>query len=513
MKVNFIRLLLVLVALPASAFASPADTNAQAGEGALLTPAPSSAPRVNGPKVYGIRPGSPFLYRIPCTGLRPLVFRARDLPAGLALNPQSGIITGKIARAGNYQMTFFAQNSAGVGQRDFRIEVGDRLALTPPMGWNSWYIHYTHVTELTLRHAADAMIASGMVDYGYQYVNSDDGWNVKPGANDSATANPTRDARGNLLPNKNFPDIKGMVDYIHAQGLKAGIYISPGPKTCAGFAGSWGHEAADARRFAGWGFDFLKYDWCSYGDHAVTNTLTYFQEPYRVMSAELQKQPRDLVFNLCQYGMADVWKWGGELGQCWRTTGDLGLEHDTDLPGFYHIAFRNAKLADYARPGAWNDPDYLLLGWIGGWHGSHPTTLTHDEQYSYMSLWALMAAPLIFSGDMDKLDAFTLNVLCNAEVIDVDQDPLGRQGRIARQTPEEYVLVRELADGSRAVGLFNLSTKPRTVSVALAAIGMSGHPLVRDVWRQRDLGPCPGELRAEIPRHGVQLVRLIPDTH
>ncbi len=513
MKSNFVQVLLALLVLPGTVVFSHADTNLTAGLDQFLTPPPAREARLHGPLVYGVRPGSPVLYRIPCTGERPMEFRAEHLPPGLTLNPTNGILTGEIQQPGDYPVTWFARNARGGDQRNFCIKVGDQLALTPPMGWNSWYIHFAHVTEATMRHAADAMIASGMADFGYQYVNIDDGWNIKPGNKNSPADLPTRDAEGHLLPNKNFPDIQGMVAYLHSRGLKAGIYISPGPTTCAGFAGSWGHEADDARTFAGWGFDFLKYDWCSYGGHAATKTLAYFQQPYRVMSAELKKQPRDLVFNLCQYGMAEVWQWGGEVGQCWRTTGDLGNERDTDLPGFYHIAFRNAKLSSYARPGAWNDPDYLLLGWIGGSHGSHPTTLTQNEQYSYMSLWALMAAPLIFSGDMDRLDAFTLNVLCNAEVIDVDQDPLGRQGRIFRQTADEYVLVRELADGSRAVGLFNLSAQTRTVSVPLGELGVAGHTLVRDLWRQQNLGPCNGLLAAEVPPHGVQLRRVQADNH
>ena len=304
-----------------------------------------------------------------------------------------------------------------------------------------------------------------------------------------------------------------MVDYIHAKGLKAGIYISPGPLTCAGFEGSWQHEAQDARTFAAWGFDFLKYDWCSYGSKAGGHDLEHLKKPYQLMWSELQKLDRDVVFNLCQYGMGDVWKWGGEVGNCWRTTGDLGLERGARLPGFYRIGFSNAQHADYARPGAWNDPDYILIGWVGDARGmgiGKKTTLTPNEQYSYMSMWSLMAAPLIFSGDMARLDPFTLNVLCNSEVISVDQDSLGRQAKILRQTKDEFVLVKELEDSSQAVGLFNLADQPAKLAITWSDLGLTGRQRVHDVWRQKDLGQYRRQYETEVPRHGVAFLRLTP---
>ena len=338
---------------------------------------------------------------------------------------------------------------------------------------------------------------------------------------------PYRDTNGAILANWNFPDMKGLADHIHSKGLKAGLYTSPGPWTCGGYAGAYEHEATDARKFAEWGFDFLKYDWCSYwqifqaGDARLTNMVSLTEAkglagrkfPYELMWRELQKQNRDIVFNLCQYGMGDVWKWGGEVGNCWRTTGDLGLERSSELPGFYNIGFSNAKCLEYARPGAWNDPDYILIGWVGDAHGmgeGKRTTLTPNEQYSYMSLWSLMAAPLIFSGDMAKLDAFTLNVLCNAEVIAVDQDPLGKQAKILRQTSDELVLVKELADGSKAVGLFNLASSPRKMSVSWNELGISSNQHLRDLWRQKDLGAFDRTFEVEVPRHGVSLVSVRP---
>ena len=228
--------------------------------------------------------------------------------------------------------------------------------------------------------------------------------------------------------------MKALTDYIHAKGLKAGIYTSPGPLTCAGHVGAYQHEELDARRFAEWGFDFLKYDWCSYGRIATNPSLAEMQKPYRLMGDILRRQDRDMVLNLCQYGMGNVWEWGKEVGgHSWRTAGDLGGSFD-GIPGAlfrdgFDVYARN-ELHKFGGPGGWNDPDYLLLGYLSNWKGQTvPTPLTPNEQYTHVSLWCLLAAPLIFSGDITRLDDFTLSLLTNDEVIDVDQDPLGKPGR------------------------------------------------------------------------------------
>jgi alpha-galactosidase len=397
--------------------------------------------------------------------------------------------------------------------RVLRLVVGDQLALTPPMGWNSWYIHYDRISDALMRQAADQMVASGMADFGYQYVNIDDCWMVKRDSDDPVVGGPQREEDGTLRSNGRFPDMAGLADYIHSKGLRAGLYISPGEWTCAGYAGSLGHEAQDARTFAAWGYDFLKYDWCSYGRVAGGSSLEDLQRPYRLMWNELRQLDRDIVFNLCQYGMGEVWTWGGEVDHCWRTTGDLGNEPDADMPGYFVIGRSNARHFEHARPGAWNDPDYLLLGWVGDSRRmgeGRPTALTPGEQYAYMSMWCLMAAPLIFSGDMGRLDPFTLNVLCNHEVIAVDQDPLGRQARILRDTHRELVLVKDMEDGSKALGLFNLTPGPTTLAVSWDELGLRGPQRVRDLWRQRGLGTCEGALELPVPRHGAALVRLWP---
>lgn len=482
---------------------------------AILTPTPGPAPHINGPKLYGCRPGHPFLYRIPCTGERPIEFAAKDLPSGLKLDAQTGIITGTVPARGEYKVTLQAVNSHGRCERGLKIVAGDRLSLTPQMGWNHWYTHFNQITDATIREAADKMVASGMADAGYQFVNIDGCWQNAPRLSryqtDPKRVGPLRDKDGDILPNVHFPDMKGLTAYIHAKGLKAGIYTSPGPLDCAGFAGSYGHEAQDAKQFAAWGFDFLKYDWCSYGRIAGKKPdLAAMQKPYRLMGDLLKRQERDMVFNLCQYGMGDVWKWGAEVGgNSWRTGGDLGFE----LHRIFDIAVKNCALRDYNRPGGWNDPDYIQIGWIGSQRGPsferpHPSELSPEEQRSFMSLWCLMASPLFYSGDMTKLDELTLSILCNTEIIGVDQDPLGQCARVVGKPGETFVLVKELDDGSRAVGLCNRGETAKPLSVKWGDLGLTGQQSVRDLWRQEDLGVFAEDFETTVPRHGVEVIRV-----
>ncbi len=498
-------------------FAAPTFAAATfAASTALRTPPAPATPRINGPAIYGVRPGHPFLYRIPCTGVRPIRFSAKNLPASLKLDPASGIISGRApSTPGEYMITLKAANRQGKIARHFRIVVGNTIGLTPQMGWNDWYTYYDHISDSDVRTAARSMISSGMADYGYQYISIDDCWANKPGSHDPAFSGPVRNAAGAILSNQRFPDMAALTAFIHSMGLKAGIYSSPGPRTCGGFEGSYRHEAADARQFSQWGFDLLKYDWCSYGDVATGKTLEDYQAPYRKMSSLLQSSNRDLALNMCQYGMADVWKWGKTVGgNSWRTTGDLGLEKGNSLPGFYSIGFSNATHSQYAGPGGWNDPDYILIGHVGDARhmeaSAAATRLTPDEQYSYMSMWSLMASPLFFSGDMTKLDALTLNVLCNSEVIAIDQDSLGKQAAIARKTGDEFILAKPLEDGSLAVGLFNLSAAPRTLSIGWPDLRLKGRQKVRDLWRQQNLGTSKGSFSSPVPAHGVMLVKLTP---
>lgn len=493
--------------------ASPRTIPVPREEAEILTPVPGPAPRLNNCLVYGARPGHPVVYRIPATGERPMTFAADNLPATLHLDAGSGIITGTApAAAGDYVIQLRAANAHGREAREFKLVVGDTLALTPPMGWNSWYMFYNHVTDAAMRDAANAMVASGMADFGYAYVNIDDCWAIQANSTDPELSGAPRDAAGNIRPNARFPDMRALTDFIHSLGLKTGIYTSPGPTTCAGFTASAGHEEQDARQFAAWGFDFLKYDWCSYGGRDPSIGQAGFKAPYQQMGDILKTLDRDMVFNLCQYGMGQVWEWGAATGgNCWRTTDDLGNEGGSLTGGIYKVGLFNATLADWSKPGAWNDPDYLLVGIIGdGAGGGRPSTLTPNEQYTHMSLWCLMAAPLFFSGDLTKLDPFTLNILCNAEVIAVDQDPLGRAARIVARDDEHLVMAKPLADGSLAVGLFNLSVVPQEVGATWSELGCARPKQVRDLWRQKDCRVATDGVSATLPRHGVLLVRCYP---
>ncbi|MCX5771344.1 MAG: NPCBM/NEW2 domain-containing protein [Candidatus Hydrogenedentes bacterium] len=493
--------------------ADPQLVSAPPEEKVILTPKPARTPRINGPRLYGVRPGSPFLFRIPATGERPIQFSVQSLPEGLKLDSDTAIISGTIAdlTPKAYETTLIAQNALGKAERPFRIVVGDTLALTPPMGWNHWYAHYHNVTDKMMRESADIMVSTGMADVGYAYVNIDDCWMNTAKHADPLRVGPFRDENGEILPNKHFPDMKALTDYVHSKGLKAGLYTSPGPTTCAGFAGSYQHEEQDAETFARWGFDFLKYDWCSYGQIAKGESLEEFKKPYILMGGILERLDRDIVLNLCQYGMGEVWKWGSEVGgHCWRTAGDLGFE----LTQYHDVASRNAEHWPHAHPGAWNDPDYLLIGAVGDaatLSKPIPCPLTPNEQYSYMSLWCLMASPLFYSGDMPSLDEFTLNVLCNPEVIDIDQDPLGKQGYCVAKHGDAEIWRKELEGGDVAIGMFNRGEFESPVTLNWTDASLNGKQLLRDLWRQTDLGIFDTEFTAPIPRHGVMLLGATPE--
>ena len=479
----------------------------------ILTPKPSPSPRINGTRIFGIRPGSPFLFTIPVTGNRPMKYQVLNLPSGLSCDAETGRISGVIVTPGEYLTTVRATNSLGTDERGFRIVCGDQLALTPHMGWNSWYVWENHVTDKIMREAADAMVSSGMIDHGYMYVNIDDCWSVKPGATDSSLIGEPRDATGMINSNKRFPDMKSMTDYIHSKGLKAGIYTSPGSLTCAGHVSAYKYEEQDVLRFVEWGFDFLKYDWCSYSKVGNKELLSDLQKPYLLISEILKRQNRDIILNLCQYGMGDVWKWGKQVGgHSWRTAGDLGGSFEGIGTALFRDGFdvyTSDSLHLYGGPGGWNDPDYLLFGYLSNWKGQTvPTPLTPNEQYTQISLWSLVAAPFIFSGDITRMDEFTLSLLTNDEIIEVDQDPLGKPGYRVSKSGNTEVWMRLLEDGSRAVGLFNRGENESEVTATWTDLGISGEKSVRDLWRQKDLGKYNGKYASTVPRHGVVMLRM-----
>lgn len=493
----------------------------------ILTPPAPATPRINGASVFGVRPGSPFQYQIAATGDRPMTFSAEGLPAGLELNPETGLITGKLAKRGTYQVTLQAKNAKGEAERKLRIECGDKIALTPPMGWNSWNCFGHEVSAEKVKSAARAMIETGLVNYGWTYINVDDSWQHHRDADDRTRAGKPRDNRGYILTNAQFPDMKGLTDYIHSLGLKAGLYSSPGPWTCGGCVGSYGYERQDAEMYAKWGFDYLKYDWCSYGGvidrdlnrdpHSVPSLA--FQgggdsiagrKPFQIMGDYLLKQPRDIVYNLCQYGMGDVWKWGNSVGaQTWRTTNDI-----TDTwESVKNIALAQDRAAAWAKPGSFNDPDMLVVG-IVGWGNPHPTKLKPDEQYLHFSLWCLFSAPLLIGCDLEKLDDFTFNLLTNNEVIAINQDPLGKQATCVHAIGDLRIYVKDLEDGSKAVGFCNFDREKAELSFSdFSKLGITGKQTVRDLWRQKDINTLDAAkepLALKVPAHGVLLYKFTP---
>ncbi len=537
--------LLVAFFIACAAQLYAADINAVSAPYILTPPAPAT-PRINGASVFGVRPGSPFLFTIPATGERPMTFAADNLPHGLKLDSKTGCITGTLKNKGEFSVTFRAKNSLGTAEKKFRIVCGDQIALTPPMGWNSWNCFAQAVSADKVKAAADAMVKSGLINHGWTYINIDDFWEnhqptKKPALQD--LLQPVRDQNGVIQPNARFPDMKGLADYVHGLGLKIGLYSSPGPWTCGGCAASWQHEEQDAQTYAKWGFDYLKYDWCSYDDIATGRIpndkyIPRFNQsdakatnyagaiyPYAVMGKFLREQKRDIVFSLCQYGMADVAKWGGSVkGNCWRVTDDITDEWGRvnrgwlgegggDGGGMATIGFNQDKNAPYSKPGNWNDPDMLVVGQVG-WGNTHPTRLTPDEQYTHISLWCLLAAPLLIGCDMEKLDAFTLNLLSNDEVLAIDQDALGKQATCVLKDGDVRVYEKELADGSHAFGIFNLGVAAANWELkALTQFGLTGKQHVRDLWRQKDLADvdaASGALPLTIPAHGVVLYKLTP---
>ena len=489
----------------------------------ILTPPALPTPRINGAKVFGVRPGSPFLFTIAATGERPLTFSATGLPKGLKLDDHSGQLTGQLAKPGEYSVTLRAKNKLGKAEQKFKIICGPQLALTPPMGWNSWNCFAHAVSEEKVRIAADAFIKSGLQNHGWTYVNIDDFWETHRDSKDPTLQGPARDTEGRILPNPRFPDMKALADYVHGLGLKIGLYSSPGPWTCGGCVGSFDHEQLDAQQYAEWGFDYLKYDWCSYkpeleakrkisaefhGDKSwsavAPKNVAELMRPYAVMQSALRRQPRDITYSLCQYGMGNVWEWGATVdGNCWRTTGDI-----TDTWGsMSSIGFGSAGHEKFVGPGHWNDPDMLVVGKLG-WGKVRPTRLTPNEQYTHISLWCLLAAPLLIGCDLAQLDDFTMNLLSNDEVIAVDQDPLGKQAARITKNGDLEIWAKDMEDGSKAVGLFNRGETAAHVEIKWSDLGLKGPHRVRDLWRQSDLGKFSDAFGTEVPRHGVVLVRV-----
>lgn len=512
--------LCVGLGVASSVVAQPATTAAPAAQAApvILTPPPPTTPRINGASVFGVRPGSPILYSMPVTGARPMTYSAKGLPPGATFDAATGRIGGVVSKRGTYRITLKATNAKGSAARELRLVVGDQIGLTPPLGWNSYNVWSDQVTQDRALTAARAMVSSGLADHGWAYVNIDDGWQGR-----RATS-----GRRSLQPDPvRFPDIKAMVDEIHSMGLKVGIYHSPWVMTYAGRLGGsadnpdgapqqWPRNVPknvkqlpfgigqyrftreDAEQFAEWGVDYLKYDW---------GPVEYPEA--KEMYDMLRAQPRDIVFSLSNNHVKNLM--GGieqvsTVANAWRTTTDI-VDNWGRVAN--DIGFAQDPWAKYAGPGHFNDADMLVVGVVGwGPDKLRQTRLSPDEQYSHVSMWSLLASPLLMGADLTKLDEFTLSLLTNDEVLAVNQDPLGRQATQAAGDGSFAVYSKPMEDGSVAVGLFNRGSTERVVTANWTDLGLKGGRKVRDLWRQKDQGVFKESFSSPVAPHGVRLVLI-----
>ena len=358
------------------------------------------------------------------------------------------------------------------------------LALTPPMGWNSWNHFGISIHDSIIRGIADAMVSSGLAKAGYEYIVIDDGWEGG------------RDENGNIIPNSNFPDMKELADYVHSRGLKLGIYSSPGPKTCGGYEGSYGDEDQDAMTFASWGIDYLKYDWCGamriYG-YSKEN----MQRVYQKMGIALLETKRPIVYSICQYGAENVWEWGSDAGgNLWRTTGDINDSWEQ----ISQIGFSQNEMAPFARPGHWNDPDMLEVG-----NGD----LTVEDNKAHFTLWCMLAAPLMAGNDLRNMSEQTISILTNKDLIAINQDKLGKQGqRIAKKDSVE-VWSKPLIDNTVAIALFNRKNEPTEIGFSWDELGLLESPKsLYNVWLSEISDPSDEGISHFIPPHGVILLKI-----
>ncbi|MBX3120479.1 MAG: NPCBM/NEW2 domain-containing protein [Fimbriimonadaceae bacterium] len=481
----------------------------------ILTPPPPKEPRLTGAKVFGSKPGNPFLFTVTATGEKPVRFSAQGLPRGLSLDGTTGRITGTTPVAGTYKVNVTATNKHGKATRELRIVAGNTIALTPPLGWNSWNCWGGAVSQDKVLRSAKGM-AQHLKDHGWTYVNIDDGWQGLRGGKYNA-----------IMPNMKFPDMGGLATQIHDMGLKIGIYSTPWRGSYLGHIGGsadnpegtyeWTKTEADenykiktnpgrhftfgkysfidkdVQQWVDWEIDYLKYDW---GPWKV--------EDVEAMSKLLRESKRDFVYSLSNsapFPLAHEW---AARSHAWRTTGDI---YDA-WGSVASILDTQDRWNKFAGPGHWNDPDMLVVGMVGWGPNLHPTRLTPNEQYAHISMWCLLAAPLLLGCDLENLDPFTLNLLTNDEVLAVNQDPLGKQGKLIWKAEEQEIWAKPLEDGTTAVGLYNKGEFPAKITVNWDQIGLNGSAVVRDLWRQRSLGFHKDSFSATVPRHSVTLVKI-----
>jgi alpha-galactosidase len=487
------------------------EASSERGAGLMRTPAAARTPHLNGAGIFGVRPDHPFLYRIPATGDRPMMFSADGLPEGLTLDPHTGTITGGLWRTGEYEVVLHAKNLFGAGDKKFTIVVGETISLTPAMGWNSWNHYGARITQDIVLENARAMVASGLIDHGWSYINIDDGWQGARGGKFQG-----------MQGNEKFPDLKGMCDQIHAMGLKFGLYSTPWTISYADYPGStaatpdgvftkpgprtvkprrnappyaigrYHFTTNDAQQWAAWGVDYLKYDW---NPIELPETVEMYQA--------LRGSGRDIVFSLSNHMKLPNGPAIGKIANSWRVTGDI-------LANWYRMAelgFGQDRWKPFSSPGHWIDADMLEIATA---ENGQPG-LTPDEEYTHMTLWCLLCSPLLIANDLSHMDAFTKNLLTNDEVIAVNQDSLGDQAVTVNYEGDAKVYAKKLEDGSLAVGLFNIGAKPSiTVLVRWSDLKIKGPHAVRDLWRQKDLGEFDSEFSLTVASHSAELVKIAP---
>jgi len=486
---------------------------------AEVKPWDKGVPKINGPRVFGAYCNSPFFFSVPVVGERPLIISAEDLPEGLSIDSATGIIFGSVAREIEATVRINVRNNHGSDEYALKIVVGNCLALTPPLGWNSWNLWERTVDEEKIRDCAKNMVSSGLAAYGFSYVNIDDGWQGERGG-----------PLGAIQPNEKFSDMKNLCNYVHSLGLRLGIYSTPWVKSFAGrnggstgkcircdrnyttakyrpkeaehYFGEFSHHREDAKQWAEWGIDYLKYDW---GPWKVPDV--------EIMHSALKESGRDIIYSLSNTApFENVSEWV-RLAHCWRTTGDI-----TDTwESVSEIGFSQDKWTPYAGPGHWNDIDMLVIGNLG-WGEQRKTRLTQDEQIAHITLWAILSSPLLLGCNLSNFDEFTLKLMCNDEVLAVNQDMLGRQAYCVRDfrkankqgqtTVHESIYEKQLNDSSLAVGLFNRAEFPGVLEVTWKDLGIQGNQLVRDIWANKDIGKFEKKFSIGVPSHGARFVLI-----
>jgi alpha-galactosidase len=492
------------------------------GERYILTPPVAKSPRINSPKIFGAKPGNPFLFTVVATGETPITYSIDHLPNGLTIDAKTGIITGVVNKKGSYLVTMKAANSFGTAQKQLTIKIGDTISLTPPIGWNGWNSWARLIDREKVIASANAMVNMGLSQHGWTYINIDDGWQGYRTANNYA-----------LQPNQKFPDFKGMIDEIHSKGLKLGLYSTPWITSYAGFGGGssnfengalpdsivnnkrsfrytgkYSFEKQDAIQMAQWGVDYLKYDWRIELGSAER------------MSEALKKSGRDIIYSLSNSAPFSQVKDWARISEAWRTGPDI---RDSWL-SLYVSAFTLDKWGPYGGPGHWNDPDMMILGNVTTGAKLHPTRLTPNEQYSHVSLFSLLAGPILIGCPIEQLDAFTLNLLSNDEVIEVNQDPLGKSARLVLEEEGVQVWLKPLEQDAYAVGIFNTADFGKTpasyfrwedeqaanYTLDFNKLKLAGLYNVRNVWTQKEVGANAKNFKATVPHHGVVMLKLTP---